>query len=383
MILRHLLLILLAAAAPSCATISQTFESGRDSTGQRVITEGVTHRHLVREQGPWNIHIVSVDLKKMELSIESARAFDSLKGRETTSAIAKRISNEHQTVIAAMNADFFNMETGENDQNQVVDGEIVKGVKNRARHQFGVGNSRKPYIERFVFDGNEITPQGIFPLEAVNSLKDSAIVVLNHLFGRYTRKEHEIVVVLRSIYRRGDTVVALLKDTLGVGEQIAIDQSMYVLRGKGPQRHALAQYTPGDTIRLVLGFLPRREKLRTLVGGLPRIVVEGRNVAIVDSMPGLTGKFTETLHPRSGVGFSPDSSIVYFVTVDGRQSSSAGMSLSEFADLMIEIGCYQALNLDGGGSTTMVVSGEVVNSPSDSAGERAVANVLLVVKRQF
>ncbi len=382
MMFRHLLLILLAAAVPSCATISQTSDSGRDSTGQLVITDGVTHRHIVREQGPWNIHIVSVDLKNVELSIESARAFDSLKGRETTSAIAKRMSNEHQTVIAAMNADFFNMETGENDQNQVIEGEIVKGVKNRARHQFGVGNSRKPYVERFVFEGSAITPQGIFPLEAVNSLKDSAIVILNHFYGRYARKEPESVVVLHSIHTGADTVVAILRDTLAVGEQVAIDRSTYVLRGKGPQRHVLARCNRGDTIRLVLEFLPRREKLRTLVGGLPRIVREGRNVAIADSMPGLTGKFTETRHPRSGVGFSRDSSVVYFVTVDGRQSSSAGMSLSEFANLMIEVGCYHGLNLDGGGSTAMVVNGDVVNSPSDAKGERPVANVLVVVRRK-
>ena len=68
------------------------------------------------------------------------------------------------------------------------------------------------------------------------------------------------------------------------------------------------------------------------------------------------------------------------MTVDGRQQSSIGMSLVEFGDLMIGLGCYQALNLDGGGSTTMVVENKIVNSPSDSTGERPVANALLVVK---
>ncbi|MBI5474413.1 MAG: phosphodiester glycosidase family protein [Ignavibacteriae bacterium] len=361
----------------SCATISGSLDSG----AQEMVTEGVRHRHIVRGEGPWNIHVVSVDLKKLELNIESARAFDSLKGRETTGSIAKRKTNDSQLVVAAINADFFNMETGENDQNQVVDGEIVKGVKTRARHQFGVGVSRKPYIERFVFSGTAITPQGMFALEAVNSLKDSAVVVLNHFYGKFSRKEVESVGVLRSIRRDGDTLVTLFRDTLGVGESVLIDSATYLLRGKGSQRQQVSRCARGDTVRLVLGFLPAREQLRTLVGGLPRIVVEGRNVAIADSLPGLTGKFTETRHPRSGVGFSRDSSVVYLVTVDGRQSSSAGMSLSEFADLMIEVGCYQGLNLDGGGSTAMVVNGEVVNTPSDAKGERAVANVLLVVKR--
>jgi exopolysaccharide biosynthesis protein len=58
------------------------------------------------------------------------------------------------------------------------------------------------------------------------------------------------------------------------------------------------------------------------------------------------------------------------------------MSLAEFGDLMIRSGVYQGLNLDGGGSTTMVVDGVVVNSPSDAAGERPVANCLLLLERR-
>ncbi|MFC1526963.1 phosphodiester glycosidase family protein, partial [Candidatus Latescibacterota bacterium] len=77
------------------------------------------------------------------------------------------------------------------------------------------------------------------------------------------------------------------------------------------------------------------------------------------------------------------------VTVDGRQPGySVGMSLAELADLMARkltyfarsrSNAYQAINLDGGGSTTMVVRRQVVNRPSDQTGERPVANALLVV----
>ena len=56
--------------------------------------------------------------------------------------------------------------------------------------------------------------------------------------------------------------------------------------------------------------------------------------------------------------------------MDGRQISSSGMNLYELADLMVQIGVYQGINLDGGGSTTMVIRNEVVNSPSDASGER-------------
>jgi exopolysaccharide biosynthesis protein len=103
---------------------------------------------------------------------------------------------------------------------------------------------------------------------------------------------------------------------------------------------------------------------------------------IDDKDEGDLPRFSKLRHPRTGIGFSQDSSTVYFITVDGRQQTSRGMTLIEFADLMIEHGIYQGLNLDGGGSTTMVVSNIIVNSPSDQTGERKVGNCIVVIKKQ-
>ena len=73
---------------------------------------------------------------------------------------------------------------------------------------------------------------------------------------------------------------------------------------------------------------------------------------------------------------------VWLVTVDGRQRDhSLGMTFVELQRLARRIGLRDALNLDGGGSTTMVVRNEVVNSPSDLTGARAVSDVLLVRER--
>jgi exopolysaccharide biosynthesis protein len=67
------------------------------------------------------------------------------------------------------------------------------------------------------------------------------------------------------------------------------------------------------------------------------------------------------------------------MTVDGRRESDGGMSLVELAQVMIRLGAYEAMNFDGGGSTTMVVQGKLMNRPSDQTGERAVGSALLVV----
>jgi exopolysaccharide biosynthesis protein len=87
-------------------------------------------------------------------------------------------------------------------------------------------------------------------------------------------------------------------------------------------------------------------------------------------------------HPRTAVGFSRDSTTLFILAVDGRSQRSIGVTLDELALLMRRLGAWQAMNFDGGGSTTMVIDGAVVNAPSDTAGERAVGNALLVVKKK-
>jgi exopolysaccharide biosynthesis protein len=81
-------------------------------------------------------------------------------------------------------------------------------------------------------------------------------------------------------------------------------------------------------------------------------------------------------NPRTAIGLTADGRIV-LVVVDGRQSSSVGMSLAELANFFQRLGVESAMNLDGGGSSAMVIRGRVVNHPSDGF-ERSVTNALLV-----
>ncbi len=98
--------------------------------------------------------------------------------------------------------------------------------------------------------------------------------------------------------------------------------------------------------------------------------------------PGIYGSgFADARHPRTAVGVRADGRIL-LVTVDGRQpEKSVGMTIAELTALLIELGAVEAINMDGGGSTTMVIDGKVVNSPSDLTGERPVGDALLVFAR--
>jgi len=113
------------------------------------------------------------------------------------------------------------------------------------------------------------------------------------------------------------------------------------------------------------------------VGGFPLLLVDGERVGDlgVSSRP----SFAEARHPRTAVGYDPDRRRLWILVVDGRQEGySDGMSLPEVATLFEALEVRDAINLDGGGSSIMVLPGRTLSHPSDAEGERAVANALAV-----
>ncbi|MGY5851305.1 phosphodiester glycosidase family protein [Salegentibacter sp. F14] len=101
------------------------------------------------------------------------------------------------------------------------------------------------------------------------------------------------------------------------------------------------------------------------VGGGPVLLKNGK-IKLTDKEEGFSGSHLQR-HPRTAIGYKDDNSLIMMV-VDGRQQASAGVSLPELAQLMLEVGALEAINLDGGDSSTMVASEEVVNVPSDITG---------------
>ena len=135
---------------------------------------------------------------------------------------------------------------------------------------------------------------------------------------------------------------------------------------------SISQLKRGMTVSMSwsFGWGPIRES----VGGNPTLMEEGKIMVGKSSDPFFAH------HPRTGVGVTKTGKVI-FVTVDGRQRRSTGMTLVQFARFFRSLGAHSALNLDGGGSTTMVVRGRVVNRPSDRS-ERPVSSALVVVSRK-
>ena len=133
--------------------------------------------------------------------------------------------------------------------------------------------------------------------------------------------------------------------------------------------------------RTRLGTKPKDwANARDAVSGAGLLMLDGREFhEWTDEQ--LAAGFDTTRHPRTVIGQDKEGAI-WLITVDGRQPAlSLGMSFTELQTLARRLGLRSALNLDGGGSTTMVVRGNVVNHPSDATGPRPVSDAILVFPR--
>jgi exopolysaccharide biosynthesis protein len=130
--------------------------------------------------------------------------------------------------------------------------------------------------------------------------------------------------------------------------------------------------------RTRLGTKPKDwAQARDAVSGAGLLILNGREFHEWTD-EGLAAGFDTTRHPRTVIGVDK-AGAVWLITVDGRQPAlSLGMSFTELQALARRLGLRSALNLDGGGSTTMVVQGNIVNHPSDATGPRQVSDAILV-----
>jgi phosphodiester glycosidase len=383
----------------------------RPETAVDTVAPGIVHTALVRADGPWYVHVVAIDLRRGQFHVEASRAHDSLFGRERTSDMVRRAETRGEHVVAAVNADFFDLRgTGANENNQVIGGRVLKAVPvtdspfdtfRNAHSQFAIDGDGKPHIERFVYAGALVRRWGVLcffrlfcnsqriPLDGVNGVPrtSDALVLFTDAYGNAPRVDssrvaNASVVVELPLERDGDRWIPT--EAPHLAKPSALSSGMGMLVAYGPSARSrldsLWQST-GGSFSVDDAFLPNFGRLSVLVGGWPRLLVDGESVAArADSLEGTFPRFSTTRHPRSGIGFSRDSTTLYLITVDGRQESSDGMSLVEFAEEMKRDGVWNGLNLDGGGSTTLVIRGRLANKPSDPSGERAVGNAILIVE---
>lgn len=371
-----------------------TISNAQKKIDEKIVFPGVVHKTIINSTDTLMINVLKVNLSQGRYYLSSVKAKNLLNEREKTSDISKALSDSGYQVIAALNADFFEQD-GEVINNMISEGKFVKAVKftdspfnTFVNSQLAITYDNKLLLEQFVFSGNVFFPDGtIEEIRRINSKADSnSITIYNSFQGNCTpvvpEKWAVSEVLLIPAGQSADTTFFTIGDSLKQAGHTQIPNDGFIISANNKYAYYLSRECEiGDTIKLLLKLNPNFTNIRSLTGGWPQLVKDGKSLIKSNlNIEGVIQRFSENRHPRTGVGFSKDSTTVYFITVDGRQQMSRGMSLLEFADLMIDEGIYQGLNLDGGGSTTMIINNKVVNSPSDNTGERAVGNCLVLIR---
>lgn len=303
------------------------------------------------------------------------------RGRETVSRAAWR-----HRALAAINADFFPF-TGDPLGLCILRGEIVsEPFPNRPAIGWAPGGKvvmGAPRLNATLTraDGAQATLTGINRPAKANS----DLVLFTHFFGATAQAETSGVgVVLDALprpVRVGTTLQAVVREVLPNVNSVPIPLTGGVLIGTGDMGSFLQALQPGQSVQLRIdlqgdGASAWREVTEAVAGG-PWLVRNGKPVPPEEyEQAGFNRSFWERRHPRTAVGRTAKGELIWLV-VDGRQPHSQGATLPELAQLMLRYGAVDAINLDGGGSSTLVVRDLVLNSPSDGS-ERPVANLWLL-----
>jgi hypothetical protein len=368
----------LTAPAPSQDTAKGPPEARRAGK----VAPGVERIEIRRGEfsvglGPdrWVINVLVLDPSRTRLVL--GRANDKLVGTETTSSIARR-----HGALAATNAGFFRTDGSYRGEPAGIVLRAGKVLSEPYRKRPGLAVSNKGGRTRLAVVDAEVRVEAA-PSKGLRRRVDGVnrprlgeeLILFTPEFDRTTLTGPEGV---EAVVDKGRVV-----DVIDGRGAASIPRTGWVLSGRGPAAEWVrAQLKPGTRLELLtdVRLTPRPAFTpEFVVGGGPRLVRAGRPVAAGPEAGG--PGFTETRHPRTAVGVRADGRVL-LVTVDGRQPErSVGMTIAELASLLLELGAVEAVNMDGGGSTTMVAGGRVVNSPSDLTGERPVGDALLVLAR--
>jgi exopolysaccharide biosynthesis protein len=382
-------------SAPQIRTSSATQQAQSPTSP----APGVEYQQITRGEespnettGPWTINILRVDPSLVSLQV--FHALDEGVGLETTSSLATR-----HKAVAAINGGYFRTTgtfRGESVGTLMLDGKLIS-EPHHERAALGLMSDPKTtgiVLGHLKFVG-EISVKRSQGARRGQSLVDIRHVVngLNRPLAMdeliiFTPEFHKTTLTapdgVEAVVRNG--TVLSVRDRHGSSE---IPPDGFVISAVGNSRKWLLRHARVGTRVSFFWRLssldPKQDglwrRVKTILGGGP-LLVRGGKVNITNVQEKILPAFRYDLHPRTVIA-KLNSGKILLLTVDGRQPGfSIGMSLDMLANLLIEFGAVEAMNLDGGGSTTMVVRDRVVNRPADASGERPVSDAILLFPRK-
>ena len=382
------MLLAVSGCSKSAPASQQGGGGGQSEATATVRLPGLVYWNDRNPAGPWSVHIVKMDRNQNDLTLRSTLARNTVLGLDTLTAQLRTIPASFGKPVAAINGDFYvvddNPYRGDPRGIQILEGELLSSPGDQVA--FWMDPDSKPHTGLVESKMKVTLPDGTALRFRINEERGQKEVVLyTPRLGTSTRTAGGKEFVLAregsspwlplspgANYSVKITEIRTEGDTSLKGDRMVLSA--------GPKVTATSPLAVGDILKINTTVEPDMTGVRTAIGGGNVMVHEGKVADIqIPSSGAYKYRSVVERHPRSAIGFNKTH--LFLVQVDGRQPAlSVGMTLKELGKYMHGLGCEEAINFDGGGSATIYVNGDVVNSPCYGS-ERDIGNALVIVRR--
>ncbi|MBL9175597.1 MAG: phosphodiester glycosidase family protein [Verrucomicrobiales bacterium] len=335
--------------------------------------DGIAYREDRFPREPWILEVVRVERGRPGLSfLPTLGQWDRI-GLGTLTEQLAAIPRDAGVPMVAINGDFFETE----DQSYPGDprglfisrGELVSTPS--SRDCFWIDREGNPRIGIVKSELQLVWPDGgTTPVGLNEDPEGLAGVLLTRAAGSAMSARKGIRIALERSgdgpwlpLRMGETYTARAAGASGKSAD------GLVLVGNSALRARIQELKAGGTVRIAVRTQPDLSGTSTAIGGGPALVRAGKALS-------MHAPKSDERHPRSAIGWN--SKYFFFVVVDGRQDDSDGMTLPELASYLVQLGCDEAMNLDGGGSTELWLRGRILNHPCYGRERRTATGLVLV-----
>lgn len=393
-----------------------------DTLESRQLAPGVEYKRLRAPSVPLLAYMLKVDLQNPKVKIETIKAMDMVKQFKLGATLVGPIPilplsqmvtehNQNNDIIAAVNGDFFSQE-GRPYNIQIIKNQLLQIPTNSV--VLGFDKMNNAYLGRVTFSASlthrtKVTKiDSTVAIDGINNFRQADQMWFYNGFNGsefwpdsmprsgQNRWAPEMIVEPITEWKVNDTVKVVVR---GVSSLLLPDTvNRYPVNWACLSQHRnnddwLARViSPGDTFRLVFNVKPVAgmtglSNPSEMIGGSPQIVKNGQvyvNQGYIDEgivIDPTKPHHSKELHPRTVAGLSADRRYLYLIVVDGGQPNvSKGVTLTQMAEILVSFGISNAMNLDGGENSTMVLGESgVVNSPS-LGSEMSISNAIFIRK---
>ncbi len=340
----------------------------------RILKPGTSHYiyDYSNEKGNTKINVFEVDLSDRNISIKVGLPDrKNLKSKEKLTEIVQR-----EKAFAGINANYFDVAAGNPLGVLISDGDWLVGpIFNRVA--IGFTKHKEVLISQIMASGTASLYKGFIRRKPYAMFDINGFNTPPHLYkgtGLFTNLWDK-----EFILPEGKTAVLVrrnsVRDIISDSSKITI-KDYILLTGKSEEINLLEN---GDKIRISWNTIPDWENVKEAVSGGPYLVMDGQ-VYIDEREERIRFSKNDSYAARSAIGVDSNNKL-YLITVDANKKNGfPGLSLRELAEFLYNIGLKDAINLDGGGSSTLVIDGKMVNNPG-SHHERKISNGLLIMYR--